>query len=87
MKNLKKILASLTLAGIIMMGVTSANAGLLLSDFAGGSNEPCSETKSDTAVIMSEATAIIVSGFTAIIVSGLSNDDCVRVDNGILLGD
>ena len=37
MKNLKKIATTLSLAGIIMMGVSNANAGLLMSDFAGGS--------------------------------------------------
>ncbi len=90
MKNIKKFATTLALAGIIMMGVSSANAGLLMSDFAGGSTDvPCeTEVKVDSGIIVSGLTGIIVSGFTGIIVSGIKADnDCVKVDSGILMSD
>lgn len=43
MKNLKKLLATVTLTGIIILGTTNAQAGILINDFAskGNTNEPC----------------------------------------------
>ncbi len=98
MKNLKTFATTMALAGIIMMGVSSANAGLLMSDFTGGTNDvPCgTNEKVDSGILMSDATGIIVSGFTGIIVSGFTgiivsgvkgDNNCVKVDNGIMLAD
>lgn len=76
MKNLKKLIATVTLTGIIILGTTNAQAGLLMSDFAGtgDTNQPCTtkvEKKSskryDNGIIVS-LTGIIVS-LTGIIVS------------------
>ncbi len=74
MKNIKKLVATITLAGIIIIGVTNANAGVLVGDFSKDDTNPCSEqveTKVDSGIIVS-LTGIIVS-FTGIIVS--FNDD------------
>lgn len=90
MKNLKKIATTLTLTGIIMMGVTSTKAGLLMSDFAGG-EQPCTTVNTDinidSAVIVSGFTGVIVSGFMGVIVSGLSSDNCEQVNHGLLMTD
>ncbi len=97
MKNLKTFATTLTLAGIIMMGTSAAKAGLMLADFTGGNNDrPCTtNTKVDSGILMSDATGIIVSGFTGIIVSGftgiivsgLKDNNCAKVDSGILMSD
>ena len=76
MKNLKTYATTLALAGIIMMGVSSAKAGLLVSDFTGGNEpQPCSTTdkgvKFDSGILMSDLTGIIVSGFTGILMSDI----------------
>jgi hypothetical protein len=87
MKNLKKFATTLALAGIIMMGASSAKAGLLMSDFTGGSNDqPCS-TKVDSGILMSDLTGIIIGGFTGIIIGGLKDNNCVKADSGILMSD
>ena len=91
MKTLKKLAATLTLAGIIIIGVTNnANAGMLLSDFTGGSDTPapCEEradTKVDSGIIVS-LRGIIVS-FTGIIVSygDVEQKPETRTDCGIIV--
>ena len=92
MKNLKKIATTLTLTGIIMMGVTSANAGLLMTDFAGGdNNQPCTTEKIDinvdSGIIMSGLTGIIMSGLTGILMSDFSPNTCEQSDFGLLMVD
>lgn len=95
MKNIKKIVTTLSLAGIIMMGVTATNAGIIMSGRT--ETKPCTpETKVDHGIIMSGYTGIIMSGFTGIIMSGFTgilysdlsgSEGCVRVDSGILYTD
>lgn len=91
MKNLKKFATTLALAGIIMMGVSNAKAGLLMSDFAGGDgSQPCTvDAQFDDGIIVSGFTGIIVSGLTGIIVSGFTAEDCASSDSltGILMSD
>lgn len=92
MKNLKKIATTLTLTGIIMMGVTSTKAGLLMTDFAGGNNnQPCTTEKIDinvnSGIIIGGLTGIIIGGLTGILMSDLSPNNCEQVDNGILMSD
>jgi hypothetical protein len=89
MKNLKKFATTLALAGIIMMGVSSANAGIMLADLVGGNNDqPCStEVKVDSGIIIGGLTGIIIGGFTGIIIGGLKDNNCVKVDSGILMSD
>jgi hypothetical protein len=87
MKNLKKIATTMALAGIIMMGVTSAQAGLLMSDFMGGTTEqPCTD-KLDEGIIVNDIVGIIVSGLTGIIVNDFSPNTCENVNHGILMSD
>ena len=82
MKNVFTIIA---LVGILVLGSTVANAGLLVSDFAPTTTNPCSEqtTKQGTGIIVAGFTGIIVAGFTGIIVAGLTED--VPVNCGIIV--
>ena len=91
MKNLKKSIATLTLTGIIAMGTTTAQAGLMMSDLTGRDNQqPCSEKVEKTATkvnhgIIVSGFGIIVCGF-GIIVSGFTKDD-TRTNCGIMMSD
>lgn len=72
MKKLRNLVATLALAGIIMMGTTSANAGFLLSDYkvVDETPNPCSvdsKEKVDHGIIVN-LTGIIVN-LTGIIVN------------------
>lgn len=74
MKNLKNLLAAVTLMAVLMIGASTAKAGLLVSDFTGSAPEtPCTETNDDTkldwGVIVNGATGVIVNGFTGLLVS------------------
>ena len=54
MTNLKKLVATVTLMGIIIIGAKDANAGFLMSDLTDGNTETCTEikdTKDDFGVI------------------------------------
>jgi hypothetical protein len=88
MKNLKNLMAAVTLIAVLMIGATSANAGLLVSDFSGGDDtQPCTATnndKTDWGIIVTGFTGIIVTGFTGIIVTGAADSP---VDCGILMSD
>jgi hypothetical protein len=74
MKNLKKLIATLTLTGIIILSTTNAQAGLMMSDLTDGDTpNPCTEKveKTDTKVdhgIIVNLTGIIVN-LTGIIVN------------------
>jgi hypothetical protein len=91
MKNLKKLIATLTLTGIIILTTTNVQAGMLMSDLAGRDNrtQPCSEKteKTDTKVnhgIIVSFTGIIVS-LTGIIVSFTKDD--APTNCGIMMSD
>lgn len=97
MKNLKNMLAAVTLLAVLVLGTTSANAGLLMSDFVNpNQNDPCVETEDtglDTGIIVAGFTGIIVAGRGGIIVAG--RDGIIvagkgvtpQVNCGILMGD
>ena len=92
MKNFKKFATTLALAGIIMMGVSNAKAGFLMSDLKGGTDtQPCTSktnTNVDSGIIVSGLTGIIVSGLTGIFISDLREaKGCEKVDNGIMISD
>ena len=82
MKNLRNLLATVTLMGILMISASTAKAGILLTDdFVKTESQPCEEMKDDTKVdsgIIVHLTGIIVH-FTGIIVHIAetdSNTDC-----------
>jgi type 1 fimbria pilin len=90
MKNLRNLMAAITLLAVLVLSTTSANAGILMSDFAGSNNpDPCSvkdDSKLDSGILMSDITGIIIAGFTGIIIAG-RNGETSHVDCGILMSD
>ena len=73
MKNLKNMLAAMTLAVVLMVGTANAGTGLLLSDLTSNNQTPCTQTSRENGgIILSDYTGIIVLGFTGIIVLGLN---------------
>lgn len=86
MKNLKKMIATLGLAVVMMMTVSTANAGMIISDLTGGdTNQPCTEQKDDKTdwgMIITDFTGIIIHEFTGIIIVGATE---TPVDCGIII--
>ena len=70
MKQLRTLATTALVLGVIIMGVSNARAGMLMSDFVGGDSAPCTETKggSDTKV----DSGIIVTGLTVILGEGVT---------------
>lgn len=94
MTNLKNLLASITLAAVIILGTMSANAGILVSDFVkSGNDNPCTandDVKLDMGIIVAGITGIIVAGRTGIIVAGrdgiiVAGKDGASSDCGIIV--
>jgi hypothetical protein len=88
MKNLKNLLAAVTLMAVLMISATTANAGLLVSDFSGGGDtQSCTETnggKTNWGILVTGFTGILVTGFTGILVTGATD---TPVNCGILMSD
>lgn len=87
MKNLKKTIATFGLAAVMMMGVSTANAGIILTDFSSGDSQPCTEQKDDTktdftGIILTDFTGIILTDFTGIIIVGAAE---TPVDCGVII--
>jgi hypothetical protein len=83
MKNLKNIVATLTLTATLGLGATAANAGMLISDKATKDSKPCS-AKSVRGVF---ATGILIIGKAGLLISDgllLSDEPC---KDGLLLSD
>ncbi len=83
MKSIKKLLATATLIGIIIIGATTTKAGIIVS--YNETNKPCTQT-TDTKVnngIIVSLTGIIVS-LTGIIVS-FSDDSKAPTECGIIV--
>ncbi len=71
MKNLKNMLAAITLAVVLMVG--TANAGILMSDLNSDNQPSCTQTdKENGGIIIHDATGIIIAGFTGIIIAGFT---------------
>jgi len=88
MKNLKNLLAAVTLMAILMIGSSTAKAGLLMSDLADGSGDPCTvndeDSMTNTGIILVGYTGIILTGYTGIILTGYADPD---TNCGILITD
>ena len=84
---MKKTIATFTLAAIMTFGTTFANAGLLVSDFAGGTTQPdpCKETvKVDSGIIITDIVGIIITDLIGIIITDAVD---VPVNCGIIITD
>lgn len=94
MKNLRNLLATITLTAVLMISATTANAGIIMSDAKGDQPQPCTETKNaprvDKGILMSDFTGILVTGFTGILVTGFTGilvTGYSQVDCGIIMSD
>ena len=75
MKNLKNLLAAVTLFGVMMIGTPSVRAGLLVTDFSGNDNTCTQEGDSNGGVIITGYTGVIITGFTGVIITGFTGND------------
>ncbi|MBK8466883.1 MAG: hypothetical protein IPL32_13725 [Chloracidobacterium sp.] len=77
---MKKTITTITLAAIMTLGTTFANAGIIVAG-RGADNNTCSQSKDGIIVagrdgiIVAGLTGIIVAGLTGIIVAGLADTD------------
>ena len=84
MKNLKNLMAAVTLLAVLIVGTGSANAGVV-GDSVNPSEDPCKETiKFDSGIIVVGIVGIIVVGRTGIIVVGKDSDNA-EVNCGIIV--
>ncbi len=82
MKNFKKLFAALTLTVVLAFGTNLASAGLLISDFTGGTGDQCTEPTES----MDSLTGIIVLGFTGLLISDFADTATPPVVNcGIIV--
>lgn len=81
MKNFKKLFAALTLTVVLAFGTNLASAGLLISDFTGGSGDPCTQPTET----VDSVTGIIVLGFTGLLISDFADTNTPPVDCGIIV--
>ena len=58
----------MAMMGIIIAGFTSANAGIIMSDFTSTEAQTTTEAKDDKGIIVVNLTGIIVVNLTGIIV-------------------
>ena len=79
MKNVRNMLMSASMTGILLMGSTFANAGIIVAGFRSDSDskqpaDPCTTStvskKSTTGIIVTDG--IIVAGIAGIIVAGIA---------------
>lgn len=83
---MKNTIATFALAAIMTLGATAANAGILVSDFTGTTENPCTaKTTKDTGILVSDLVGILVSDFTGILVS--DRPAPTTVNCGILVSD
>ncbi len=92
---MKKTITTITLAAIMTLGTTFANAGIIVAG-RGVDNNTCSQSKDGIIVagrdgiIVAGLTGIIVAGLTGIIVAGLDDSStttpCTTADkDGIIV--
>jgi hypothetical protein len=93
MKNLRNLMTGFILAVVLVLGVGTANAGILMTDLKAETPQPCTETKPkvDSGVIVT-GIGVIVTGFTGVIVTGLTGVIVTgavetKTDCGILMTD
>ncbi len=77
MKNIKKIFAASVIAGSLLLGTTTSNAGIIVAGFGEGKNDnPCTTTTTNEKGILvqdfKDGKGIIVAGIVGIIVAGLT---------------
>lgn len=73
MKTVKQLIAAFTMAGIIILSTSFANAGIIVAGAKKDtSSQACGQStgKTNSGIIVAGFVGIIVAGFTGIIVAG-----------------
>ncbi len=89
MKNLKRSITAIALAGILGFSSVTANAGIIIWDFNKQTkSEPCAPTneKSLVGIIIGDLVGIIIGDRTGIIIGDLKSED-TTINCGIIIGD
>jgi hypothetical protein len=88
MKNLRNLLAVVTLAAVLMISASTAKAGILMSDLKGNEPQPCTETKTDSktnwGIVITSLTGIVITSLSGIVITSAAD---TPVDCGILMSD
>jgi hypothetical protein len=88
MKNLRNLLTTITLMVVLMTSVTTAKAGILMSDLKGDDTQSCTETKTDSktnwGIVITSLTGIVITSLTGIVITSVTD---APVDCGILMTD
>lgn len=87
MKNLRNLMATITLMAVLMIGASTANAGILLTDgLKSDAPQPCTEkqgeTKTDWGIVITSFTGIVITSFTGIVITSATE---TPVDCGIVI--
>lgn len=85
---MKKTLTTITLAIVLFLGSTFANAGtgiIIAGVPAEDAGEPCTESSND-GIIIAGLHGIIIAGFSGIIIAGLVDDDSTQTCGIIIAG-
>jgi hypothetical protein len=73
MNKSKRFLTTMTMMAILLAGVISTNAGILMTDgYKSQTPQTCTEEKVDNGVIVTGLVGVIVTGFTGVIVTGFT---------------
>lgn len=89
MKNLKRVISVVAIAGVLGFGSVAANAGIIITDFNGQTkSDPCAPTteKSLVGIIITDLVGIIITDRTGIIITDLKSDGG-PVNCGIIITD
>jgi hypothetical protein len=88
MKNLKNLLTAIALMSVLMISVSTAKAGILMSDFKASEEQICTETKKDSktnwGIVITSLTGIVITSLTGIVITSAAD---TPVDCGILMSD
>lgn len=90
MKRYKNIAATFLMIGILTLGSSFANAGILINDFNGSertkTEQPCTnpDEKIDYGILINDIIGILINDFTGILINDVRT---TTVDCGILIND
>jgi hypothetical protein len=86
MKNLRNLLATITLMAILVVSASTAKAGIMLTDLRNGDMQPCTETKGETktnwGIVITSFTGIVITSITGIVITSAAD---TTVNCGIVI--
>ncbi len=87
MKNLKNILAAITLVAFLMIGTAKADDGIVITELTGNNSQTC-DVKDNTnwGIVITEFTGIVITEFTGIVITEFTANNSAK-SCGIILND